>query len=72
MFLAKPNSINYIGAKQFETIQEAKTFLDSLIVDDEDFRKMTLDDLCYVGKIQEILPDGTYAYIEINEEEYLK
>ena len=72
MFLAKPNSINYIGAKQFPTIQEAKAFLDSFIVDDEDFRKMTLDDWCYMGKIMEVLPDGTYATIEINEEEYLK
>jgi hypothetical protein len=72
MFLAKPNSLNYIGAKQFQTTKEAKAFLDSFIEDDEDFRKMSVDDWCYMGKILEVLPDGSYATIQINEEEYLK
>jgi hypothetical protein len=66
MYLAKPFDKNLIGSKQFETMQECKKFLDEFTE-----QKMPMDEWLILGKIVEVLPDGTMQKIDVDMESFL-
>lgn len=66
MYLAKPFDRNFIGSKQFETLQECKKFLDEFTE-----QKMPLDEWIILGKILDVLPDGNTQAIDVDMESFL-
>ncbi len=66
MYIAKPFDRNMIGAKQFETLQECKKFLDEFTE-----QKMPMDEWLILGKILEVLPDGNTQKIDVDMESFL-
>lgn len=72
MYLAKPNTLNFNDSQIFHDMKSAKKYLDSFFVEDEDVRNMTVEDWCMLEKILEVRQNGSYAAIQIDEEEYFK
>lgn len=66
MYLAKPFDRNTLGAKQFETLQECKKFLDEVTE-----QKMPIDEWLILGKILEVMPDGNTEKIAVDMESFL-
>lgn len=66
MYLAKPFDRNTLGAKQFETLQECKKFLDEVTE-----QKMPIDEWLILGKILEVMPDGNTQKIAVDMESFL-
>jgi hypothetical protein len=53
-------------SKKFETLQECKKFLDEITE-----QKMPLDEWLILGKILEVLPNGSVQKIDIDKESFL-
>jgi hypothetical protein len=66
MYIAKPFDRNMLGSKQFETLQECKKFLDEFTE-----QKMPLDEWLILGKILEVLPDGSNQKMNVDMATFL-